>query len=78
MENINSIKEKVLGKIASIEDEEYLMALLKILESRPVDKIKLSDEEKRFIDKSMEDYYNGRVLTQEEIEKEDEEWLNGN
>ena len=54
------------------------MALLKILEARPVDKVKLTEAERRFIDKSMDDYRNGRVLTQEDLQKEDEEWLNGN
>lgn len=75
METIAAIKEKVVGKISSIEDREYLMALLKILESRPTDKIKLSDAERRQIDLGMDDYRNGRVASQEEVEKDDEEWL---
>ena len=73
MKNIATIKEKVVEKISSIEDEEYLMALLKILESRPTDKVKLSDAEKHQIDLGMEDYRNGRVASQEEVEKDDEE-----
>lgn len=53
------------------------MALLKILESRPTDKVKLSDAEKHQIEIGMEDYRNGRVVSQEEVEKDDEEWLYG-
>jgi len=77
MKNIPTIKQKVLGKVSSIEDEEYLRALLKILESRPSDKVKLSDAEKLQIDRGLEDFRNGRVVSQEEVEKDDEEWLSG-
>lgn len=38
------------------------MALLKILEERPVDKVHLTDAEKRFIDKIMDDYLIGLNL----------------
>jgi len=77
MKDLTMIKELVVRKIQSIQDGEYLETLLKQLESRPQDKVKLTDAEKHLINTGMEDYRNGRVMSQEEVEKEDEEWLHG-
>jgi hypothetical protein len=73
-----SIKDRLIGKIASIEDEDFLNELEEIilsLRNENQEPIVLSDEIKSSIEKSESDIRNGRVISNDKVRKHFKEWL---
>ena len=71
------MKNKLIDKIQSTEDANILEEVYRILEvsTQEVDKIILSDDQKAQIDKGMLEIEEGRFLTNDEANREIEEWL---
>lgn len=79
MATIDKIRNKLIDKILSIRNKEFLEALDKLISfsaSEP-DVVKLTDEHKEMLQMSEEDIKFGRLISQEEMEKRNLEWLNG-
>lgn len=72
-------KEKIIAKISSIEDENYLKHILNLLsaveESEAV--YALSDTERKAVDEGLKDVEEGRTLSQSEVDEMIKKWLNG-
>ena len=71
------MKQELIDKIKSTQDENILEEVYRILEvgTQEVDKIVLSDEQKGLIDEGINDIEKGNYLSNEEANQEIEEWL---
>lgn len=77
MSQVDVIRNGIIDKLLSISDKEYLMALLRLVDNCAVeeDKIKLTKEQKLMLEFSESDIQNGRTISQNDLDKNDLEWL---
>ncbi len=78
MATVDKIRNGLIDKILTIRNKEFLEALDKLISSSAseTDIVKLSDEQKQMLQMSEEDIENGRLISQDEMEKRNLEWLN--
>mgnify|MGYP003548574599 CR=1 FL=1 len=71
------MKKQLIDKIQSTEDDKILEEVYRILEvsTQEVDMIVLSSDQKGRIDKGIIDIEVGRYFTNDEANKEIDEWL---
>lgn len=76
---IIEMKNQVIGKINQLTDNELLMDVYKLLDDSLVDSdvYRLSDNHKIAIDRAISQIDNGDFLTNDQSNKEINEWLNG-
>lgn len=79
MAQVDVIRNGIIDKLLTISDKDYLMALLRLVDNSSIegDKIKLTKEQKLMLEMSEADIQNGRILSQDELDKKDLEWLKG-
>jgi len=79
MPTIEKIKSDLIGKISLIEDKDFLQAIDVIISSNTAQTPfqKLSLEQKVMIEMSEADINEGRLISQEALEKRNLEWLEG-
>ena len=72
------LKERLISKILHTDSPELLGEVFRLLEieNEEMGVIKLSDQQKQAILKGQADIKNGRFLTNEQADKEIDEWLN--
>ncbi|KAA5544050.1 hypothetical protein [Adhaeribacter rhizoryzae] len=72
------LKERLIHKILHTDSPELLGEILRLLEieNEEVEVVKLSNQQKQAIMKGQEDIKNGHFLTNEQADKEIDEWLN--
>ena len=72
------MKNQVIGKIKQLTDNELLMDVYKLLDDSLMDSeiYRLSDNQKVAIDTAINQINNGDFLTNEQANKEINEWLN--
>ncbi|MBK9212423.1 MAG: hypothetical protein IPO14_05550 [Saprospiraceae bacterium] len=77
MSTIDITRNKIIDKLLVISNERYLDAILQIVDnsSSIVEKVKLHPAQIELLRMSEDDYKNGRVISQEQLDKEDKEWL---
>ena len=78
MATVDKIRNGLIDKIISIRDKDFLEALDKFIASRASesDIVKLTEEQKKMLQMSEEDIKNGRLISQEKMDKRNLEWLN--
>ena len=78
MATVDKIRNGLIDKILTIRNKEYLEALDKIISSSTSHSeiVKLTDEQKQMLQMSEEDIANGRLISQDEMDKRNLEWLN--
>lgn len=71
------LKKQLIDKIQSTDDNNILEDVYRILEvgTLDIETVILSNSQKENIDKGLDDIENGRYLTDEEADKEINEWL---
>ena len=71
------LKKKLIEKIQSTDNDSILEEVYRILEvsTEDVDMIMLSEDQKARIDKGIRDIEEGRYLTNNEANREIDEWL---
>lgn len=71
------MKKQLIDKIQSTDDDNLLEEVYRILEvsTQEVDMIMLTDDQKTRIDKGIRDIEEGRFLTNDEANREIDEWL---
>ena len=71
------LRNLLIDKISGIRDEKYLMAIKTILDTNfpEQEPYKFSSEQEKEVRIAMEQAKNGQVISNEQLEKEDE-WLN--
>jgi hypothetical protein len=75
--NISNLKSAIISKVSSLNDEKLLEEINRILDLE-VDLVSsyiLSLEEKKSIEKGLEDIHENRVYSTEQAEKLLREWL---
>ena len=79
MAQVDIIRNGIIDKLLAISDKDYLLALLRLVDNSSIegDKIKLTKEQKLMLEMSEADIQNGRILSQDELDKNDLEWLKG-
>jgi hypothetical protein len=79
MATVDKIRNGLIDKILAIKNKDFLQALDKLISSSTsdLDIVELSDEQKQMMEMSEEDIKNGRLISQEAMDKRNLEWLNG-
>lgn len=78
MATVDNIRNGLIDKILSIKNREFLEALDKLITSSTSESeiIELIDEQKIMLEMSEQDIKNGKLISQEAMEKRNLEWLN--
>jgi hypothetical protein len=76
---VNNLKYRLLDKLISIQDINLLEKVNELIGNVDVNKsvFKITDDQKKMLVKSEEDILNGDFITDEELNEEEEKWLNG-
>jgi hypothetical protein len=70
------LKHSLIDKIRMIEDEDFLKALDNLVSAaNPEETIQLSPAQEELLQMSESDIKAGRLISQEELDKLDQEWL---
>lgn len=79
MTQIDIIRNGIIDQLLAISDKEYLLAIQKLVDNRMLhgEKIKLSNEQKLMLEMSEKDIQAGRIISQDDLDKNDLEWLKG-
>ena len=77
MASADSIRNSIIDRLLTISNKEYLAALFKLVESSSIgnEKLTLSKEQRIMLQISEQDIIEGRLISQEQLDKEDIEWL---
>lgn len=78
METIDSIKNGLIDKIHSIKNRDLLDALDQLISSSTFDSdiAELTNEQKIMLEMSEQDIKDGHLISQDEMNKRNLEWLN--
>lgn len=78
MVSVDNLRNGLIDKILSIRNREFLEALDKLISSSLSEKelIELTEEQKLMLEMSEDDIKNGRLISQEAMNKRNLEWLN--
>jgi hypothetical protein len=75
----DNIRNSIIDKLLTISNKDYLSALYHLISTSKVndDVIQLSEEQIIMLNMSENDIKHGRVVSQEDLDKMDMEWLKG-
>ena len=78
METVDQIRNGLINKILSIKNKDLLEALDKLIStsSSVSNNIELTPEQKEILEMSNKDIDNGKLISQEAMDKRNLEWLN--
>ncbi|CAN5298042.1 hypothetical protein BH23BAC2_BH23BAC2_25550 [soil metagenome] len=79
MATVDKIRSGLIDKILTIRNKDFLMALDNLISSSSADTeiVELTAEQKEMLEMSETDIKNGRLISQEAMDKRNLEWLNG-
>lgn len=77
MAAVDNLRNNIIDKLLTITNKDYLTALYKIVGSTSTDQrlIPLSEEQKLMLQMSETDIKTGRLISQNDLDKNDLEWL---
>lgn len=77
MENLQILRNRLIEKILTTKNVVFLEAIDKIFSSTQIEEkeIELSDVQMKMLRVAEEDIKYGRVISEEELDKLDEEWM---
>lgn len=77
MATADNIRNSIIDKLLTIRNKDYLAALYKLVDKSSVDEdlVKLTKEQKIMLDLSDKDIKNNRVISQNQLDKDDLQWL---
>lgn len=78
MASVDNIRNGLIDKILSIKNKDFLVALDDLITSSSSDSdtIELTNVQKIMLEMSEQDIENGRLISQEAMDKRNLEWLN--
>lgn len=78
MATLDKIRNGLISKILAIRNKDLLQALDKIVSSSSIDNevVELSLEQREMLEMSEEDIKDGRLISQDQMNKRNLEWLN--
>lgn len=76
---INDLRYNLLDKLASVQDVNVLQKINDLIGSVDLDSpvFKVTDAQKQMLSKSEEDIINGRTISDDDLNAEEDQWLNG-
>jgi hypothetical protein len=79
MANVDTLRNNLIDKLLTISNKEYLLALNQLVESSAVnnDAVKFTEEQILMLQLSDKDIASGKLISQEQLDKNDLEWLQG-
>ena len=77
MATTTEIRNRLIGRILSIDDSDYLAALEQMIVSSKIQQstVHLTEEQKILLAMSDEDIKNGRLIDQDTLYQEELKWL---
>ena len=76
MRTIDLIKNSLIDKILTINNQDFLVALEKLIDSSSTtNKVELTEEQKLMLLMSEDDIKAGRLISQDELDNNDLSWL---
>lgn len=78
MATVDNIRNGLIDKILSIKNKDFLVALDKLITSSSSESeiVELTEEQKIMLEMSEQDIKNGKMISQEAMDKRNLEWLN--
>ena len=78
MATVDKIRSGLIDKILAIKNKDFLLALDHLISSSSADTdvVELTTEQKQMLEMSEADIKNGRLISQEAMDKRNLEWLN--
>lgn len=75
---VDNIRNRLIDKILSIKNKDFLVALDKLIASSSSESeiVELTKEQKIMLKMSEQDITNGKLISQKAIDKRNLEWLN--
>ena len=79
MATADTLRNKLIDKLLTISNKDYLLALNHLVETSTIDAgpVKLTDEQILMLQLSDNDIKTGKIISQEDLDKNDLEWLKG-
>lgn len=79
MNSTDFLRSQVISKLLAVRDEKFLLALGELLDNNPVadELIKLTDDQIHVLKLSDIDIEYNRIMSQEQLDEEDLQWLEG-
>jgi hypothetical protein len=79
MNSIDTLRNSIIDKLLTITNKDYLTALYQLVKSSSVDNdiVKLTDEQMLMLQMSDKDIKDAKVISQDNLDKSDLEWLKG-
>jgi hypothetical protein len=77
MTKVDKIRSELIDKILTIRNIDFLLALDSLISSSKTntDVVELTTEQKEMLEMSESDIVNGRLISQEAMDKRNMEWL---
>ena len=77
MSTTDLIRNNIIDKLLTISNEDYLSALYQLVNTSSVgqDTVQLSEEQVIMLQLSDEDIVNGKLIMQDQLDKDDLQWL---
>ncbi len=78
MATVDKIRSGLIDKILAIKNKDFLVALDNLISSSSADNelVELTAEQKEMLEMSEADIKNGRLISQDAMDKRNLEWLN--
>jgi hypothetical protein len=75
----DNIRNSIIDKLLTISNKDYLSALYQIINKSGVgnDTVSLTESQILMLQMSEDDLKKGRIVSQQELDKDDLEWLKG-
>ena len=77
METTDILRNNIIDKLLTIDNKDYLSAIYQLVNASTVsqDTVKLTDEQILMLQLSDQDIKNGNFISQEQLDKDDLQWL---
>jgi len=77
MEATDILRNNIIDKLLTITDADYLSAIYELVERSSSDNntVKLTEEQILMLQLSDKDILNGILISQDQLDKEDRQWL---
>jgi len=78
METVDQIRNRLIGKILTITNKDFLLALNNLISSSSVAsaEIELTEEQELMLQMSEDDIHYGRTISQDDLKTKTKAWLN--
>lgn len=76
---VNTLKHSLPDRLISINDENLLERINQLIENADLEKtvVKVSKQQSKMLTDSEDDIKNGKLVSDEKLNEEEQRWLNG-